>query len=201
MAALTIPSIVEGHGEVKALPVLLRRLVYDAAPQLICNIPPPIRVPRASFIHRDRELERSIQLAALKAGDPQHSFILLLFDADEDCPARLAPDLLARSKGVRPDHAMALTLAKCEFEAWFAAAAESLRGKRSLPEDLGRPSAPEEIRDAKRWVKSNRADNTYSETLDQAAYCAMFDFAEARTYSPSFAKFYRDFMRLIAPFT
>jgi len=180
--------------------VLIRRLLQELAPKVAGNVPPPIRVPRSSFLQRPEERERSIKLAALKGGDPQTSFLLLLFDADDDCPAELAPRLLADSQAVRSDFPMALTLARREYEAWFLAAAESLRGKRQLPEDLARPETPEAVRDAKGWIKNVRADRTYSETLDQPAYTAVFDFAEARAHAPSFDKFYRDFERLLAPF-
>ena len=40
-------------------------------------------------------------------------------------------------------------LAKKEFEAWFLAAAESLRGQQGLPLDLTSPHYPENIRGAK----------------------------------------------------
>ncbi|MCB1095876.1 MAG: DUF4276 family protein [Verrucomicrobiae bacterium] len=200
MAGLVIVTIVEGHGEVKALPILLRRLVAELAPQAIYEIPPPIRIARSSFLNRENERERTIKLASLKGGNPKSSMILLLFDADDDCPAEKVPELLQMSRDVRDDFPMALTLAKSEYEAWFLAAAESLRGKRSLPPDLERPADPESVRDAKGWIKRNRSDQIYSETLDQAAYSALFDFTEARTHSPSFDKFCRDFERLIAPF-
>jgi len=87
---------------------------------------------------------------------------------------------------------MALTLAKREFEAWFLASAESLRGVCNLPDNLERPDQPEGIRNAKGWIKKNRSDNRYSETIDQASYCAKMNFVEATTHSPSFAKFHRD---------
>lgn len=200
MEPITIPTIVEGHGEVRALPVLLRRLVSEIAPGLHVQIPPPIRIPKGSYMNRTSERERTIKLACLKAKNRNRSFILLLFDSDDDCPAETAPKILEDSISIRDDYSMALTLAKFEFEAWFLAAAVSLRGCRNLPNDLERPEFPENIRDAKGWIKKHRSDNAYSPTVDQAAYSAQFDFSEAREHSPSFDKFFRDVKRMMTPF-
>ncbi len=41
---ITVATIVEGDGEVAALPVLLRRLGVWLSPALTFDIPPPIRV-------------------------------------------------------------------------------------------------------------------------------------------------------------
>lgn len=126
MADLIVPTIVEGHGEVHAVPVLLRRLAIHLAPGTAISFPPPIRVPRGSFVNRADDRKRVVKLASLKARDPEASFILALFDSDDDCPASLGPDLLAKIQEIRREFSMAVTLAKQEFEAWFLAAAESL---------------------------------------------------------------------------
>lgn len=200
MPDLIIPSIVEGHGEVKALPVLMRRLLAQLAPNVKYTIRQPIRIPKGSFLNRREERIRAVELAAISAGSPDSSFIIILFDADDSCPAQTAPDLLANCQAIRPDFSIGLTLAKWEFESWFLASAESLRGVRMLPETLERPNNPEDISDGKGWISSHRSDSKYSETVDQPAYSAQFDFEEAREYSPSFDKFYRDFSRLVTPF-
>jgi hypothetical protein len=62
-----IVSIVEGHGEVTALPILLRRLVM-ARGTYDLDIPEPIRVQKDRFLNREQEFERMMALAAAKAG-------------------------------------------------------------------------------------------------------------------------------------
>jgi hypothetical protein len=47
---------------------------------------------------------------------------------------------------------ISVIMAKLEYEAWFLAAAESLRGKRGLPSDLKITADPEYICDAKGWL-------------------------------------------------
>jgi hypothetical protein len=46
--------------------------------------------------------------------------ILVVADADDDCPATLGPTLLGRAR--RTDRAVAVVLAKRELESWFISA-------------------------------------------------------------------------------
>ena len=88
-------------------------------------------------------------------------------------------------------------LAKHEFEAWFLAAAESLRGQRGLVDDIHAPNDPEAIRGAKEWLSQRMEDHrTYRETQDQPALAARFDIEQARQ-ADSFDKCYRDIARLL----
>lgn len=64
-----VAAIVEGDGEVAALPVLLRRLRAWQTPELPVHLLPPIRVRRERFLNREDELHRHLLLAAAKCGD------------------------------------------------------------------------------------------------------------------------------------
>src|SRR5262245_29715289 len=118
-----IAAIVEGHGEVEAVPLLIRRVAKLVAPDLPLGIPRPIRVKRDEVV-KPGQLERAIELAARQSGLGGAVFVLL--DADDDCPAKLASTLLARAAKARSDFLIGLVLAKFEYESWFLAAAESL---------------------------------------------------------------------------
>ncbi|MGC9216666.1 hypothetical protein [Acidithiobacillus sp.] len=82
-----IASIVEGDGEVAALPILLRRVGAWQSPDKNFNVLPPIRVRRDRFLNRDDEFRRMLLLAAAKCGES--GWILVLLDADDDCPSEL----------------------------------------------------------------------------------------------------------------
>jgi hypothetical protein len=56
---IRVVSIVEGDGEVQALPVLLRRLSGWLTPEAITTVEPPIRVHRDKFIRRVDEFTES----------------------------------------------------------------------------------------------------------------------------------------------
>lgn len=187
---LHLGCIVEGKGDEEAVPVLLRRIAQEIAPDLELRIDRPIRVPRSKVV-KPQELERYMELLARRLPSPRA--FLVLIDADDDCPKQLAADLLARGRKVRPDIAFSVVLAKREFEAWFLAAIESLSSYRGLGDALEAVPDPESIRDAKGRLRHLMvANRTYSETIDQAAMAQRFDMGMARSRSPSFDKLWRD---------
>ena len=94
------------------------------------NLLPPIRVRRDRFLNREEEFHRVLLLAAAKCGS--NGWILVLLDADNDCPATFGPDILARAQKVAPHREVSVVLANREFEAWFLAAASSLDGRRGF---------------------------------------------------------------------
>ena len=189
-----IGCIVEGKGEVAAVPILIQRIAVSLDPGLLIFPPPPIRVSRNQVV-KAGELERAVELVARKISGQGAIFILL--DSDDDCPAQLGPELLCRARQVRSDLPIAVVLAKREFEAWFLAAAESLRGYKGLKNNLQSPNNPEEIRGAKEWLSQRMDGNKrYSPRLDQPGLTARFDLNQAR-YADSFDKCYRDIVYLL----
>lgn len=182
--------IVEGHGDASALPILLRRSLAMRGIHHV-EIPQPLRLPRSKIVKRD-ELARAVEFMASRSAPDGR--ILVVLDADDDCPASLAPQLSRWVHEARPDRPSSVILANAEFEAWFLAGAASLRSRRGLPADLASPPDPERIRDAKGWL-SERMPQRYSETLDQPALAAVVDLEQARS-APSFDKFQRDLDRL-----
>lgn len=195
MTPVRIIPIVEGHGESEAVPVLIRRIALNVDPGLVPEILRPLRVPSARLKRAD-ELSRSIALAVSKLKG--RGGILILIDCDDDCPATAGPSLLAQARSIRPDVPMAVVLAKREYEAWFLAAAESIRGHRGLPDHLSAPDAPEEIRGAKEWLSRQMPPGeSYSPTTDQAALTAVFDMEAARR-ADSFDKCNREIYRMVS---
>ncbi|MYC75204.1 DUF4276 family protein [Candidatus Poribacteria bacterium] len=189
-----IGCLVEGESEVKTVPLLIRRIAANLYPELPIVVLPPIRRPRNQVV-KENELERAVEFVARQIGGQGAIFIIL--DSDDDCPAELGPALLHRASQARSDLPIAVVIAKNEFEAWFLAAAESLRGKRGLGDDIYSPDDPEVIRDAKKWLSQRMEDSrTYRETQDQPALAALFDIEQARQVD-SFDKCYRDIVRLL----
>jgi hypothetical protein len=195
MPPLPIACIVEGHGEVEAVPILIRRIAARVDPSLSIHVRRPLRVPRSQLV-RVKELERAVELAARQVG--RQGGILVIIDSDDDCPAELGPQLLDRARKTRSDLPIGVVLAKREFEGWFLASAESLRGKRGLPGDLTPPPDPESVRGAKGWMARHMiGGSTYSETLDQPALTAIFDLDQAAVRSSSFDKCLREITSLV----
>src|SRR5215208_56835 len=95
-----LTCIVEGHGEIDAVPAAIRRIAQELDPGLVVRIHQPFRVPRNKLV-KEGELERAVELAARRAGRDGAVFIVL--DSDDECPAILGPALLARARRVRSD--------------------------------------------------------------------------------------------------
>ncbi len=196
MPEVKIAAIVEGHGECEAVPILIRRIAQVIDPGFVPKVLPPLRVP-ASRLLKEGEMERSVELAARKLQGQGGILVVLDCDWDNGCPAMDGPALLKRATDVRKVLPIAVILAKKEFEAWFLAAAESLRGKHGLPNDLQSPAEPEEIRGAKEWLSDKMPyGRSYAETTDQPAFSAMFDMSTARR-TDSFDKCYREIERML----
>lgn len=190
-----VTSVVEGDGEVVALPILLRRMVEIIEPGRVVDVRRPIRVNRGRML-KDGELERYVELAVRQ--HQQRGAVLVLLDADDDCAAKLGPALQERAQAQRPGSPIAVVLAVREFEAWFLAAAGSLAGRRGLPPDVGSPPSPEQIRDAKGWLQARRTDGlAYAPTVDQPALAAVVDLPTVRANAGSFDKLWREVERLL----
>jgi len=190
----TILPIVEGHGEVAAVPLLIRRIAAEFRPEAALAVARPLRSGRDSLVQPDG-VERAVELAArqTRPGDG----ILVLLDADDDCPRDIAEQLIRRARQQRMDRNIRVVLANREFEAWFLAAASSLRGKRGLRGDLESPADPEAIRDAKGWLTRNTpGGHSYKPTIDQAALVQLFDLKQALS-ARSFQKLVKDVIELI----
>jgi hypothetical protein len=106
---LNLGCIVEGHGDVEAAPVLLRRLQQASHADLYLDIPRPSRAGRYKLV-KPGELEAKVELLARQLKTPRA--ILILIDAEDDCPKELAPDLLARARKARSDIPIGVVLAK-----------------------------------------------------------------------------------------
>ena len=99
MSRLRVAPIVEGQGEVECVPILLRRIWYELLSGEYVEIVKPTRAKR-HLIVKSGELEKTVRLALEKLINPPGSsdpaLILILLDADEDCPRALGPNLRKR---------------------------------------------------------------------------------------------------------
>lgn len=195
MTPARIIAIVEGDGEVEAVPALIRRYAALDRWRRPIEVLHPLRTP-ASKLKRPGELERTVTLAARKLAGP--GGILVVLDSEDDCPALLGPALLARIRAPRADLPSAVVLAHREFEAWFLGAASSLASRRGLRPDLASHPAPESVRGCKEWMSEQmEPGRIYSPVDDQPAFATTFDLEMARRSCPSFDKFHRELLGLL----
>lgn len=192
-----IATIVEGHGEQQAVQRLLRRIATDAAPRAPLRANVPIRVKSGSFFNDTGYFSRYVNLAAAKARQEVAGHVLILLDCEDDCPARFGPWLLNQARAVAPDVNIIVALAHREYETWFMAAAESLRGIEGMSGAVVRPADPEAKRDAKGWL-GRHMPHGYDPISHQLAFTDTFDLVAARTIV-SFDRLYRKIALLLQP--
>lgn len=176
---MALVPIVEGKAEVGSIPILMRRLGIEVAR--------PFRVKRNQVV-RPGELERAV-LQAIADRAPA-SAVLVLLDADDDCPAELAPALLRRCQEVTRVP-VSVVFAVRELEAWFLGGMESLRSHRGIRPDASYHQDPEARRGAKERVEALMA-GSYVDVTDQPALMAHLDIEAARLRCPSLDKLLRD---------
>jgi hypothetical protein len=187
---MKIGIVVEGDGGKAAVPIFGRRLLSRHGINSV-DIPRPWRLYKGKM-KKPEELAKVIEYMARKTAPD--GALLVLLDADRDCPAKLGVQLLDTVSQARQDRRVSVVVAKREFEAWFLAAAASLAGKRGLPSDLAPPDDPEDIADCKGWLGKSMPHG-YHETLDQPAFSSLIDLDLALN-APSFAKLDRELRKL-----
>lgn len=146
-------AVVEGRGEVAAVP-MLRRIGLERGLDPALHALKPIRVSRPKLVRPPGdghdEVARVVRLAVgtLRGRDG----VLVLVDADEDEPLGLERDLRRRGTPPAGDVPLAVVAATREYASWFLAAAASLAGRRGLPAVLHDHPDPESVRGAKEWL-------------------------------------------------
>jgi hypothetical protein len=193
---MRIKPIVEGSGDVAAVPELLRRLQFDyGLGGHEVEIARPIKWKRSCF-NSEAHVRRAVQLAK---AEPDCIGILIIFDSDDDCPKIHAARVTDWSKQEAGDTPCEVVMAHREYEAWFLATVESLRGRRGIRGDAASEAVPEGIRGAKERLETKMRPNmSYSETTDQVALTCHADFRITYTGCRSFRRLVNAFRRLLA---
>jgi hypothetical protein len=209
---LFVAPIVEGATEECCIKIILSRLWRDllhAAERGPLAVLEPIPAKRSSLVKDSHpELEQMVERAvrvlrsSIRRFALSRGFVLLLIDAEEDCPATLGPRLLARARVARSDADIACVLAKRELENWFKAAAASLAGVSGLPDDLTVPANPEDGSGGTwltRQMQSKDRRRKYTKPADAVELARRMDLQQCRNNSTSFDKLYRELALRLHP--
>jgi hypothetical protein len=184
--------IVEGHGDQKALPVLVRRIATEILKQEAPQVLEPYRLKRG-LMTKEQELSKAVEAMARKVGDD--GALLIVCDADQDPGCTLAPRILELARAVRSDRRIGVVAAVHEYEAWLVSGIAPMAGKAGLAATLPEVPDAESLPNAKAWL-NRHMEHRYSETVDQVRLTRLFDLKTAsRTYS--FDKLIRELTRLL----
>ena len=178
--------IVEGHGEVTAAPVLLRRLLWDCAQSYGVDIGSPVIRRTQSQLTREVGVGDAVRLAMAQ---PDCAAVLVLFDGEDQCPVELAAKVRLWAQAAAGQIPCEVVIAYREYETWFLAALESLRGRCRIAEDASAPANPELKRDAKGALEEFMPSGaSYAPTIHQQKLSAVFDMSLAHQRNRSFRK-------------
>jgi hypothetical protein len=212
MAKYVIATIVEGYGEVDAFPILLEGwLRFRRYRNVEVDVAGPVRAAGKGAIKVAHDSENGLgiehYLNIVLRRRPLPDAILILLDADEDCPKALAPALLVRARTMVPaNYPVGVVVAKREYEAWFLAAFSSPRFRRSLVGQgfrLERQSLPrgmdvEEIADCKGRIAGLIGLGKYEERVHQPDLTRILPFTRGMTRrSRSFRKLLEELDELL----
>lgn len=178
-----------------SVPLLLRR-IFAQLQMFHVTVGRPFRVKRDRIV-KEGAIERTVE--QLLRDRENVGGILVILDADDDCPAELGPELLRRCKQVT-GLPVAVVIANKEFEAWFLGAKESLAGTRGVVANAVAPQNPEDIRGARERLSQNMRGRRCVSVDDQPAFAVQFDMNLARDRCPSFDKLLRDVTHLVRSF-
>lgn len=184
----SIIAVVEGHGEVKAVPGLIRRILGDRLYRYDISLLKPKRANGKPDLIR--KFEQFLEYAISKDPDA----ILALVDADEECPVEEAAGLAHRASVLNLGVPVAVVYAKCEYETWFISSlsegtGERIRSSLNIPSSVNAPENVEDIRGAKEWLKNQTLHGqAYSETRDQGDLTHHIDMGLTYSRSRSFRR-------------
>ena len=175
---------VEGPGDVRAAPVLVRRILSEWLKIYDWKLIHPIQVRSLRAFERDKE-----KFVKYLRKRKDVNAVLVLLDLDKGCAAELAPSLARELEKTNPPVPMAIVFAVREYEAWFLASAQSL-WKRDYPGD------PERPRDAKGEIK-RLFEPRYRPTTFQAYLSGKMSLEQAVNNSRSFRRLVNALKQLV----
>jgi hypothetical protein len=205
-----VAPIVEGHTERECVEVVVRRIWFEFLGRLErLQVLEPFRRSRSALVHRNGlALRAAVQEAFLKLQAKErrdseaHSLLLILLDAEGDCPATLAPRLLRTAHQARSDADITCVLAKRMIENWIAAGSSTLAGVNGLPDRLDPPENPEDFNGA-RWLdtqlRSVNPARKYAKTIDAKILVSAMDIRGSLAVAPSFDKLRRELEARVPP--
>lgn len=210
---LFIGPIVEGQTEQRCVERLLHRTWEELLGQgERLQVMDAFRVPRDRLVHpKGQALAETAEKAFLKLRascsreEQARMVLLILLDAEGDCPKALSSALLQVARQTVPaELPIACVLAKRMFENWIVAGASTLATVCGLPDPVPARFTVENLSGAA-WLDAqirgtgSRPTLKYDKTAHALRLVQRMDLAECRANAPSFDKLCRELERRIAP--
>ena len=185
---ISIVPVVEGDGDASALPELLNRIIstkfnrYD-----IVVAEGKSKVVKANGLDKlKNKLEKFLLHAQNK---PKCGAILILVDADTECPVTLAQHFSQRCEQIGARYPIQVVCAYRTYESWFLASLDTIRGNHGIASTAVLPCDAENVPSPKQWLtRQMPAGQAYKETTHQASLSQKIDLDLAYRNSRSFRR-------------
>lgn len=190
-----IVPIVEGTGDLLAVPELLK-MVLISLNRTNVYIDAPLNAHGKGNLTIAGGVEKFIKNAFTRR---DCGAVLVLIDADEKknggkCAVAQANALVKRVKQVGILFPVAVVVANCEYENWFLASLDSIKGKNwgeqsGISADAKYEGGVEDKCNVKTWLTEHLPTvRIYREAIDQAVLTRLIDIDRAKTNSRSFRR-------------
>ena len=185
---LSIVIIVEGDGEVEAASGLIRRILWERIFRY--DISRIKSMPTNSKSNLVKRFEQFLEYAI----DENANAILVLVDADDECPVEAVGSLVDRASALNLGVPVAVVYAKCEYETWFISSlsegtGDGIRSRLNIVSSVNAPEDVEDIRGAKEWLEGRMPrDQSYKPTSDQEPLTHHIDMELVHCRSRSFRR-------------
>jgi hypothetical protein len=186
---MKVVTIVEGHGDLSAIPRLLSRTGELFNEQIIAAN--PIRSGGVHILRREGELERFVRMALSRS---EVDLVLVAVDLDDGCAAQMAAEFRQRiaQMGLLDPALVQVCFFVREYECLFLAGLDGLR--HSAPDyqwDQDYVCEDPEAHRGAKGIIDRLISRKYKEITDQAAMTGRVDLREVFAKSRSFRKLVR----------
>ena len=184
----TIIPVVEGPGDVDALPGLLYRILSEK----LGHYDVMVAHGKANVVnaHNRSNLENKLEKYLRYAlNQPDCAAILVLVDADDDCPVVEFQRLSQRCEQSGVGVPVQIVYAHREFESWFLASWETVKDQAGLPNTESPVGPIENVANPKQWIIDRKPKGEgYKPTSHQVSYTTAINLDLAHQNSRSFRR-------------
>lgn len=188
---LTIVPVVEGDGDARAAPLLLRRILAE-------YLNSPGAVGRPVVAHGRQNLEGNLATFLDYAqGQRECGAILVLVDADDDCPVQIAQAMRTKADNAGISVPVQIVYANRMYESWFLASLTTVMPSAEVSDAV--VSDTDTIQNPKSLLNNLlQRRRGYKETRDQVAFTSRVDITLAHSRSRSFRRLCHAVEQLLA---
>ena len=195
---VTIVPVVEGDGDASAFPELLARILWEKYNRYDVSVAlGKTKVVKANSRQKlENKLDNFLKHAQNKPGCEA---ILILVDADNDCPVTLAQRLTQRCDEIGTSCPVQILCAYRAYESWFLASLNTIKGRHGIPDTAALSRDAEDVPNPKRWLSDQMPrGQAYKETTHQASLSRVIDLDLAHRNSRSFRRLCHALEQLLA---